>query len=140
MTGIILASCGNFSEISVGEVRDLKIKGIEDNALLVSISLPVENPTLHKITITDLDSKVYVNNQYLGIILMDDKLILPSRSQELYHVDLKIRLANLFGAALSMMNLRRGQRIIFRLEGELKARSALVKRKIPIKETRQVVI
>lgn len=137
---LIATSCGNFYKITVGNISGLKVKGIEDNALVVAVRIPVENPTLHKITVTGLDSKVFINDQYLGKVIMDDKLIFPSKSDDVYEVDLNIRLVNFFGAALTMMNLRSGQRINLRLEGELTARSALMKRKIPINETREVII
>lgn len=137
---LLTVSCSNFSKISVGNIRGLTVKGIEDNALVVTVRIPVENPTMHKITVTDFDSKVFINNQYLGKIMMDDKIIFPSKSNDVYDVDVNIRLANFFGAVLTMMNLRSGQRINIRIEGELTARSALVKRKIPINETREVVI
>lgn len=137
---MLLSSCGNFSKITIGEIRDITIKGIKDNALVVAVRVPVENPTLYKITLTDFDSKVFINNQYLGKIRMDDRIVFPSKSEAVYDVDLNIRLANLFGAALTVMNLRSGQRIMIRMEGELTARSALVKRKIPVNESREVVI
>jgi LEA14-like dessication related protein len=137
---VFFSSCGNFSKITIGNISGIKVIGLEDNALVVAVRIPVENPTLHKITITDFDSKVFINNQYLGKILMNDKIVFPSKSDEVYDIDLNIRLANFFGAALTMMNLRSGQRIIIRMEGELTGRSALMKRKIPVNETREVVI
>jgi LEA14-like dessication related protein len=137
---LIAVSCGNFSKITIGNITDLEVKGIENNALVVTVRIPVENPTLHKITVTDFNSKVFINDQYLGKINMEDKILFPAKSDDVYEVDMNIRLANLFGAALTMMNLRSGQRIKLRLEGELTGRSALMKRKIPINETREVII
>lgn len=138
--GALLTSCGNFSKIVIGDISGVNIKGLEDNALVVSVRLPVENPTLYKITVTELDSKVFMNDQYLGKIIMEDKIVFPAKSNEVHDIDLNIRLANIFGAAITMMKLRSGQRINFRLEGELTARSALLKRKIPFSEVREVVI
>jgi LEA14-like dessication related protein len=137
---LLSTSCGNFSKITVGNISGVTIKGLEDNALVMAVKIPVENPTLHKITVTDFDTKVFINDQYLGKILMDDKIIFPSKSNDVYDIDLNIRLANFFGAALTIMNLRSGQRINIRMEGELTARSALVRRKVPINEIREVVL
>ena len=137
---LCIVSCGIFSKLTVGNINALSVKGIENNALVTSVRIPVENPTMYKITVTEFDSKVFINDQYLGKFIMADKIVFPSKSDDVYNVDFNIRLANLFGAALTMMNLRRGQRITIRLEGELTARSALMRRKIPIHETREVVI
>lgn len=140
IVGTLLTSCGNFSKIVIGEISGVSIKGLEDNALVVAVRLPVENPTMYKITVTELDSKVFMNDQYLGKIIMEEKIVFPAKSHETHEIDLNIRLANIFSAAITMMKLRSGQRIRFRLEGELTARSALLKRKIPFSEKREVVI
>jgi LEA14-like dessication related protein len=137
---LVTVSCGNFSKITVGNINGIKVKGIEDNALKVEVKIPVENPTMHKITVTEFDSKVFINDKYLGKIIMNDKIVFPSKSDDVYNVDMNVRLANFFGAALTIMNLRSGQRINIRMEGELTARSGLMRRKIPINETREVVI
>jgi LEA14-like dessication related protein len=137
---VLFTSCGNFSKITVGEIKDLTVNGFKDNALLASVNIPVDNPTHHKITITEIDMKVYMNNQYLGKVNAVDPIILPSKSYSNYNVDLKIRVANFFGAALTLMNLQKGQVIYFRMEGEVSGRSMLIKKKFEISEERKVVI
>ena len=137
---LLLSSCGNFSKITVGEVKDFTVNGFKDNALLASVSVPVDNPTHHKITITEIDLKVYMNNQYLGKVNTIEPVVLPSKSYGNYDIDLKIRVANFFGAALTLMSLQKGQVIIFRMEGSVVARSMLMKNKFEICEERKVVI
>ncbi|MBA7522518.1 hypothetical protein ES705_14637 [subsurface metagenome] len=137
---ILFTSCSNFSEIYVGEVREFTVKGFEDNALVVTAAIPVTNPTLYKIRITEIDLKVYMNNQYLGKIHSIEQLVLPAKSDETYNMDLNVRVVNLFGAALTMINLKKGQKINFRMEGTITARSVLVKKRIEIHEERIVVI
>ncbi len=137
---VLFASCGNFSKIIVGEVKDFTVNGFEDNALLASVSIPVDNPTNHKITITNIDLKVYMNGQYLGKVNIVKPIVLPSKSYVNYNVDLKVRVANFFGAALTLMNLQNGQVINFKMEGSVGARSILIKKNIEISEERKVVI
>jgi LEA14-like dessication related protein len=137
---VLFSSCGNFSRITVGEVKDFSVNGFEDNALLASVSVPVDNPTHHKITITDIDLKVYMNNQYLGKVNTIEPVVFPSKSYGNYDIDLKIRVANFFGAALTLISLQKGQVIIFRMEGSVGARSMLMKKNFKICEERKVVI
>lgn len=140
LTVVLFSSCGNFSKITVGEVKDFTVNGFEDNALLASVSVPVDNPTHHKITITDIDLKVYMNNQYLGKVNTIEPVVLPSKSYGNYNIDLKVRVANFFGAALTLMSLQKGQVIVFRMEGTVGARSMLMKKNFEISEERKVVI
>ena len=137
---VLFTSCGNFSKITVGEVKDFTVNGFENNALLASVSVPVDNPTHHKITITEMDLKVYMNNQYLGKLNTIEPVVLPSKSYGKYDIDIKIRVANFFGAALTLMSLQKGQVIIFRMEGSVGARSMLLKKNFEICEERKVII
>ena len=137
---ITLTSCGRFSEIIVGDISSVTFNGFEENALVVTLTVPVDNPTTRKITITDFDTKLFMNDQYLGIVTSKEPVIIKPRTNEIHNVTLDVHLANFFGMALNLMNLQKGQKVLFRLEGRVSARSLLMKRKIPINESREVVI
>ncbi len=137
---IVFASCSNFSNIRVGEVKEFTVNGFDNNALMVAVQVPIENPTIHKITVTDMDLKVYMNNQYLGKVNSVEPIILPANTNDHYNIDLKVRVANFFGAALTLMSLKNGQIINFRMEGTIGTRSMLIKKNIEIREERKVVV
>jgi LEA14-like dessication related protein len=136
---LTLCSCGNFSEVIIGEISGVTIKGFEENALIVQLQLPVKNPTLHKITITDLDTKLFMNEQYLGKLNTKDPIVIRSKSSEVKEILLVVRFSNFLGAAINMMNIQKGQKVKFRLEGEIHARSMLISKTIPINESHEVV-
>ena len=133
-------SCGDFSNITIGEITGLTIKGFEENAMIVELSVPVNNPTMHKITVSDFDTKVFMSNQYLGKVTSKEPVVLKANSFEVYDLVLEVRLANVFGTALTLMNLKSGQKVLFRLEGTVQSRALLIKRKIDINESREVTI
>lgn len=137
---ILLTSCSNFSEITIGEIKDLTFNGFEDNALLVGLSVHVDNPTHQKITITDIDFKVYMKNQYLGKANLTKPIILPANSSRNYNIDLKVRVANIFGSALTLMNLKNGQTISFKMQGTINARTMLLKKNIDVLVERKIII
>lgn len=137
---VFLTSCGRFSEITVGEINGITINGFEENSLLVTLRVPVENPTHHKITISDFDTRLYMNSQYIGKLSSADIVILPPKSNMVHDLVLRIRLANFLGTAISFMNLKKGQVVNFRMEGTVTARTFLVKRNIPIDQVRNVTI
>lgn len=140
LAAILLTSCGGFSKIEIGEVKEINIGGFKDNALLLTVKLPIDNPSAYKITVLELDSKVYINKQYLGTVNSIEKVILPARSNDVYNLDLSIRVANFFGAALSVMNMKAGQKISVRMDGSVKARSLLLTKKIPFEESQEIVL
>ncbi len=137
---VFLTSCGRFSEITVGEINGVTINGFEDNALLVTLRVPVENPTLHRIIISDFDTRLYMNSQYVGKLTSADVIVLPPKSDMVHNIVLRVRLANFLGTAIGIMNLKKDQNVNFRLEGTVSARTKLIKRKITIDEVRNVTI
>jgi LEA14-like dessication related protein len=137
---ILLCSCGRFSEITVGEINGLTINGFEENALVMTLSVPIGNPTLHRITITDFDTRLYMNAQYIGKITSVDAIVLTPRSKMQHDLVLHVRMANFIGTAIGIMNLKKGQKVNFRLEGTVMARTRLMKKKIYINEIREVTI
>jgi len=137
---LFLSSCGRFSEVTIGDISGLTVQGIQNDALIVVVNIPVENPTHHRITINEVDLRMSMNKQYVGKILLNDKIIIPANSDEIHEVSLKVRMANLITTGLFMMNMKKGQKVQFRLEGSVTARSLMIKREILVDELREVII
>lgn len=133
-------SCGRFAEITVGEFNGVTIKGFEENSLLVTLHVPIENPTFHRIVIKDFDTRLFMNTQYVGKISSEDVIVLPARSDQVYEINVRVRVANFIGTAISLMSLKKGQKVNFRLEGTVSARTALIRKTIAINEAREVII
>jgi LEA14-like dessication related protein len=136
---LFLLSCGNFSEITLGDISGVSVKGFEDNALIIELKLPVENPTMHRITVTDFDTKIFMNNQYLGKLNTKDPIVIKAKSTEVKDLVLEVRFSNFFGAAMNIINIQKGQKVLFKIEGEVLARSLLIRKKIAINESQEIV-
>ena len=137
---LFLISCGKLSEIKVGNVDNITVKGFQDNALLISAEIYINNPTINRITITGFDTRVYLNGQFLGKINSVEHIVIRSKSSEKYTIIFNVRLSNILGTAFAMMNLKEGNEINVRIEGSITARSLLIKRKIDVSETRDLFL
>jgi LEA14-like dessication related protein len=138
--GIVINSCGKISQIEVGEINELNIKGFEGNSLVVELKVPVKNPTGHKISIVGINANLSINNNFLGLINSIDPVIIPRKSSSMCDLVIYVRLANPLGAAITVMNLHKGQKINIKLEGDFTAQSGLIKKVIKILEERDVVL
>jgi LEA14-like dessication related protein len=135
-----LLSCGRLSEITVGDVDNIIVKGFEDNSLLISADISVNNPARNKITIIGFDTRVYLNDQFLGKINSVEHIVIHSKSSEKYTILFNVRLSNILGTAFAMMNLKEGNKINVKVEGVITARSLLIKRKINVSESRVLLL
>jgi LEA14-like dessication related protein len=137
---LVVTGCARYKDIEVGEIQDFSIRGFDENALILVVKVPVHNPSGHKITITDLDARVFMNEQYVGKVNSSEPVILPRKSDEVHELKLKVRLANFLGTAMNMMQLKKGKKVLLRLEGTFVAKSMGLKKKVEIDESREVVI
>jgi LEA14-like dessication related protein len=137
---LVLLSCGKLSEIKVGDVDNIIVKGFENNSLIISADISVSNPTINRITITGFDTRVYLNNQFLGKINSIEHIVIHSKSSERYTILFNVKLSNILGTAFAMMNLKEGNEINIRIEGTITARSLLIKRKIDVSESRDLIL
>lgn len=133
---LLLTSCSNIENIIIGDPEEVKIKGFEDNYLKASAKIPVENPSIYNIKIKEIDVKVFLNGRYMGKLVVDDVIKIKRKESMIYDLPVKIRLANLLGAAFVMMNMKQGQEVKVRMEGTVKAQSMLITREFPIDETK----
>jgi LEA14-like dessication related protein len=134
----LVISCGSFDDIVIGEPNEVKVRGFEENFLVVDVALPVSNPTLYPITLKDIDMRVYLNDKYIGKLMLDDKVKIKPKSSEVYHLPVKVRMANVLGTAFIMMTLKKGSSPSFRFEGEVDARGMLIKKTIHVDETKNI--
>lgn len=134
------SSCTHFSDIKIGDVKNVEVRGFEDNSFVIAVKLDVDNPTMHNLKITDINTKVFINNQYIGKILSDEPIVFSKKTSAEYSIVLKVRLSNILGTAFTMMQLSAGNKVNVRLEGELTVHSFILKKKIPVNETRQITI
>ncbi len=132
---LILSGCGNFKDIEVGEPDNIKIKGFRDNVLNLEVRVPVTNPSSVSFKIKEINLKTSVNDHYLGRLISDEVIIIPANSSEIHNFNLKLRIANIIQGISVFLEILRDDNIKFQIEGYIKFKSLLIKKKINIKET-----
>ncbi len=136
----LFASCGNFENIEFGDPQDFKVKGFEDNFLMVNVNVPVKNPTIYRINLKEIDVRVFLNGKYIGKLLIDDNVIIKGKESRTCELPVKVRLNNLLGAAFIMMNLKKGQQVEVKFEGTITAKTFLLKKTVEIDDVVNFVI
>jgi len=134
----MFASCSNFQEVEIKQVKNIELKGFKNNAAQVAMDLEIYNPNKLSFTIQEIDLKVYANKQYLGKLNTDSNIKIKRKVEDTYPVDVQIRLANILTGASMFMALKQSQSVTLQLEGTIKAKSLLMKKEILVKEVQEV--
>lgn len=132
---LLLSCCGNFKDIEVGEPDNVRIKGLRGNVLDLEVRIPVTNPSSVSFKIKEINLKTSVNNHYLGRLISDQVIVIPANSNEIHNFNLQLRIANIIQGISVFLEILRDNNLKFQVEGYIKFKSLLIKKKINVKET-----
>ena len=131
-----LSSCSNIGDkIYVEEPSNVEIQEITGNKVRILTVLPITNNNGFKIKLKDLDLDARVNGTYLGPVTSSDAVIIPRNSKDEYPIMLELEVKNIVLGLTTIYKIAQGKsNTTLSLEGNLKASSFLINKKIPIKE------
>ncbi|TVR73584.1 MAG: hypothetical protein EA408_04580 [Marinilabiliales bacterium] len=134
LTASALVSCAGPESIDIGEIEDININRFADRSVEFEVKMPIENPSVLRFRIIDVDLDVYMNDEYLGKIRNVDNVLIPSRSSELYTFPLKVEFENILRGAVSMFNFFLERQASVEVKGEISIRSFPFTRSIYVEE------
>lgn len=136
--GIGLISCAKFVQPEIGTPDFSKAPKPDATKLAhafeINGTIPVSNPNKYGFKIKTAGSKLYVNDEELGLITLADKVKIKKLSNESYDVNLlikpdkniKSKVTSIAMASLFKKDLK------FRLEGVIIAKKFVFRKKVPI--------
>jgi LEA14-like dessication related protein len=134
----VLVSCNGVLPVDVGEIQDIRFKGMTGKAIQLEVDVPIENPNNLKFRVTDVDMNISVNNKPVGRVTQMDRVVIPARSSELYQLKFEVQLTGLMGGMLTLMQIAKQDEIEIHVEGQIKGKSFLFGRVINIDERSKV--
>jgi LEA14-like dessication related protein len=84
--------CSKVNDIEVRGVKDVRLKGLKQNVVHLSMNLEVDNPNTRRITITHVNFKSWLNQRELGTLEISQNIVLLPCSRGSYPVDVEIKL------------------------------------------------
>lgn len=128
-----LASCGNYNDINVKGVKDVKFRGLKQNVVLISFEIEIDNPNTRKISVIEIDFKAWLNNRELGSFRVTEPITLIPCSRQTYSVPAEIELRTI-ADAFRIASSGSLEKLLDRLEveGKVKGKSFPVRKTIKI--------
>ena len=129
----LLFSCSGIEEIKVGNIRNIELKGINNNVIDVELTLPVENPNSFNVKLKDANLKVTNVETLVGTITQMEEIVISAKTTKDYTIHVKVSLDGRNVNLLSIYSLFNNKPDL-RLSGTIKVRSSLYRGKIKIKD------
>ncbi|MBP8822720.1 MAG: LEA type 2 family protein [Flavobacteriales bacterium] len=105
---LLLTGCLNYHEVELLGVRDARLTRMDAKGLSAVINVEVNNPNDFRITVTNPDADLYLNDVAIGKAELDSAVVLAPNSTATYAVPLRADFAEgqgvlplLLGSALS---------------------------------------
>jgi len=127
-------SCYSWQEVEVGDVEEVKFKGLVDNHLLLEIMVPVKNPNRREITVTEMYLDIYLNGEEFGNVLNSKDIVLAPDSEEIYTLPVEIEITGLKKGIMSFISILQDRAVDMELKGYVVAGSGIMKKKFFVDE------
>ncbi|HOF91194.1 MAG: hypothetical protein WBI34_09625 [Tenuifilaceae bacterium] len=130
---LLLTGCGKINDISIKSIDEVKLKGLKKNKIMLNLEVVIDNPNTRKISITDIEFKVWMNERALGDFRITDHVKLIPCSRKPYSIPVEIELITI-ADAFKLFTSGSWDNFLDRIEveGYIKGKSFPVRRKITI--------
>lgn len=129
----LFSSC-SFQDLEIRNVENFEIEKTENGKVEGVMKVRIYNPNNFAITVTNADLDVFAANVRVGDAHLSKKFKISAKSEETYDIEVDANIQNLLTGGLgSLVSVLSGKKPKVMLEGELKARSFLISKTIPIK-------
>lgn len=134
----ILSGCNSFDKVQIGEIQEVKVNGITGQNIFLEFKVPIENLSKLNIKISEVNIKAKVNGTYIGKVSNIEKMKITKKSNNVYSVKMKLKVAGLFGALNTLKILKNNNSAEVTLDGSIRAKFFGLNKKIAISEKQTV--
>lgn len=132
---LLLGSC-TFYEPEFRGGESLNIEKIDGKDIHLRAGGKVYNGNGYAIKVKPSTLDVYVNDEYMGKVHLDEKVKMKAKQETLLEAPLTVTLAD--GAMFRLMRLAGSENITVRMSGKVKAAVWFVSKKVDVNESRSL--
>jgi LEA14-like dessication related protein len=129
---VSVASC-KFQEVSISEVKSMKVKNVTKDGVTLDIAVAVKNPNTFKVKVTKADLDIWVSGKDLGTTKLQKTVVIPKESNTVHHIIVETKLKKLAGGALaSLIPLFSSGSVNVKAKGFVKAKALGIGKKFDV--------
>jgi len=131
---LLISSCKGIEDIQFTGVNNFVLIEMQDNSVIFSADIGISNPSTLGFRVSEINLRTIIEGQYLGTLINNDVIRIPSRSDSVYNMVFSLRLVNLFTSMSMAYSLMQRDQVNVEMNGYVKSRSGLVTKKVDILE------
>ena len=129
-----LSSCLTFEEVTITDIKSVKLLEFSDKGLLVESEIQITNPNNMDLSVVDSEFNVFIKNKNLAKAYIDSDLKIKKNSNDYHTVLMRSDYKDLADGAMSnMLALTMGRdNIQFKVEGFIVGKAFLLRKKVKV--------
>lgn len=135
---LLLSGCNVYKSVEVGDINDVKLRGIVDNKINLDLKVPINNPNNFKLKIKNIDLDISLNGRYLGKMTNDTLITIPKKYDGIATFPVEIQVENILSSAMSFYKLKNAKQVEILIEGKIIAKSFLHRKTIKVSEKQTI--
>jgi len=133
---ILLVSCMTYEDVEITRVVSTDIKKFSAKGIEVAVALQIKNPNNYKISITEADLNVFLNNNEIGKAVIKENIVIPKNSNDVHNFTITLKNADLKASAMgTMLGAALGGSMRLTVKGYIKAKAKMISKKVPVEFT-----
>ena len=134
---ILFTSCREYQDIEFKQIRDLKVRGIEDGSLIIDGFAEFHNPNRMGIKLRDAEVEVFVKGKKVAELNSSEKVRIRPNGKFEIPLDAKIDMKG-SGFVGNVLSLLTKKELELEFKGQIEVSRWLIPKKIPIHDTQKV--
>lgn len=130
---IFFSSCGNFQEVSISKIENLKILNFSSDGIEVGLGITIKNPNAVGFSVYSTSFDVKLNDVFIGTASIKNKVNIKGHSEEVQNFVFQSDLSQLNIMALpKILSIIQDKNVNVFVDGNLKVGNLFYKRNIPV--------
>jgi LEA14-like dessication related protein len=132
----LISSCASFKEPEFEGINGFNIKKIDGKIISFSLQATVFNPNWFALKIKKSSVDVYLQEQYMGKLYLENNLKIIPKTENNLSVPLRMELED--GALFSLIKYAKKETVNIRFKGKVRGGVFFVSKKFPVDETQTI--
>lgn len=138
---VLLSACSLYDDVQVLQVLNVEVIEFSADVVHAAVEVEINNPNWYNIKLIDSDLDLFVNGKPMGHVTLVEEVQIPKKSISTQKVevisDIKDAQTNLLQNAVSLLFKRTAT---FEIRGWVKAKGAMVAKKVPVQIEEEINI
>lgn len=133
LVAVLIHSCRNIEPVTITKIESVSVGDFNNEGATFKVSLGIKNPNNIRFKVKEGDLNFFLNEHQVGRVKIEDKIVIPKRSDKVYTVDIKAGFSNISLSAIpGILSAVKNRKADVGIKGDIHVKAFGVRKKFPV--------